>query len=266
MHDFIIAVILGIVEGLTEFLPVSSTGHMVLVGDMMHFTGNTASAFEVVIQLGAILAVFFAYKSTFLTMLKRENWFRKDGLSLVHIALGMIPACALAFLFRKFIKAYLFSTETVLFGLVVGGIFMIFAEKMRPVEKAHTVNDITYKQAFQIGCFQILSLWPGFSRSGSTMAGALLVGVNRKAGADFTFIMALPIMVLASGYEFLKVYKDLSANDLITFAIGFAVAFVVAYISILWFLKFLKRFTLIPFAIYRFGFAAIAAIYFFAIR
>lgn len=265
MSDFFIAIILGIVEGLTEFLPVSSTGHMVLVGEFFHFTGDTASAFEVVIQLGAILAVFFAYKEKFLTMLKPENWMRKNGLSLVHIFIGMIPACLIAFLARSFIKTYLFSAGTVIFGLIIGAIFMIIAELYRPRVTAKTVDDITYKQAFQIGLFQILSLWPGFSRSGSTMAGAILVGVNRKAGADFTFMMALPIMVLASGYEFLKVYKMLSFNDLITFAIGFVVAFVVAYISIIWFLKFLKRFTLVPFALYRIFFALISIVYFYII-
>lgn len=263
MHDYIVAIVLGVVEGLTEFIPVSSTGHMIIVGDMMGFTGPKASAFEVCIQLGAILAVFFAYKETFLTMLKRENWFRKDGLSLVHIAIGMLPALGIGFLFHKVIKTYLFSNATVIIGLIIGGMFMVYAEMKKPKPTAKTVHQITYKQAFQIGLFQIFSLWPGFSRSGSTIAGGLLSGVSRRAGADFTFIMALPIMVIACVYDFLKVYKDLNASDIVTFLIGFVVAFAVGYMAILWFLQFLKKFTLTPFALYRWGIALLAFLYFY---
>lgn len=262
MHEYIVAVILGIVEGLTEFIPVSSTGHMILVGDMLDFNGPIANAFEVVIQLGAILAVVIAYRERFAVMLRRENWFRRDGLSLVHIFIGMVPACGLAFFCSKLIKTYLFSYTTVIIGLIIGALFMIFAERVKPRIKARTVDDITYRQALQIGLFQCMSLWPGFSRSGSTIAGAMIVGVSRKAGADFTFMMAVPIMMLASAHDFLKVYQDLHLSDFVTFGIGFLVAFVVAYLSILWFLNLLKKFNLLPFAYYRIFIAIVAAIYF----
>lgn len=265
MHEYLIALILGIVEGLTEFIPVSSTGHMIIVGDVLNFTGTKASVFEVFIQLGAILAVFFAYRQKFMVMLKPRNWMRKDGLSLVHIAIGMFPAMAVGYLAHNFIKTYLFSTGTVIIGLIIGGIYMLVAEKLKPRLRTRHVDELTYKQAFQIGLFQILALWPGFSRSGSTIAGGLFLGVGRKAGADFSFIMAVPIMLIACLYDFLKVYNQLSSSDLAMFAIGFAVAFVVAYISILWFLKFLNRSSLAAFAVYRFFIALVSLVYFYII-
>lgn len=262
MYALFIAVILGIVEGLTEFIPVSSTGHMIIVGDMLGFSGPKASAFEVFIQLGAILAVFLVYRTRFTDMLKRKNWFRKDGLSLVHIAIGMVPAMGIGYITHKLIKTYLFSNGTVMIGLVIGGLFMLYAERKKPAYTAKTVDDVTYEQAFKIGLFQILSLWPGFSRSGSTIAGGLLSGVSRRAATDFTFIMALPIMIIACLYDFLKIYSVLSAADILVFAVGFIVAFVAGLLSILMFLKFVKRFTLVPFALYRFGIALLAFIYF----
>ena len=265
MYDYIVAIILGIVEGLTEFIPVSSTGHMVIVGHILNFVGPKASTFEVFIQLGAILAVFVVYKEKFLTMAKRENWFRKDGLSIIHIAIGMFPAMAVGFLAHSAIKKYLFGEGTVIIGLIIGALFMVFAESAKKRVSAKTVDDITYRQALQIGLFQVLSLWPGFSRSGSTIAGGMLVGVGRKAGADFTFMMALPIMAIACTYDFLKIYKDLSSSDLMMFAIGFVVAFVVAYGSIIWFLKFLGKYNLIAFALYRIAFALLSIIYFYII-
>ncbi len=265
MHENIIAFILGIVEGLTEFIPVSSTGHMVIVGDMLQFTGEKASVFEVFIQLGAILAVTIVYRTRIGNMLQRKNWFRKDGLSLVHIAIGMFPAMAVGFLAHSFIKTHLFSHQTVIIGLIVGALFMIYAEKRRPKYISQTVDDISYGQALKIGLFQVLALWPGFSRSGSTIAGGLLVGVNRKAGADFTFLMAVPIMLIACLYDFLKVFHDLERSDLVVFAIGFVTAFVVAYLSIIWFLRFLNRSTLVGFAVYRFFFALFATAYFYLI-
>lgn len=262
MYAIMIAVILGIVEGLTEFLPVSSTGHMIIVGDILGYTGAKASVFEVFIQLGAILAVFIVYRSRFINMLHKDNWFRKDGLNLIHIAIGMVPAMGIGYLTHKLIKTYLFSNLTVIVGLIIGGIFMMYAEKRKPRPTARTVDEITYKQAFQIGMFQVLALWPGFSRSGSTIAGGLLSGVGRKAAADFTFIMALPIMLIACLYDFIKVYSILSTADIVMFAVGFVVAFIVGLFSIFAFLKFVKKFTLVPFAFYRFGIAIIALVYF----
>ncbi|SUP42977.1 undecaprenyl-diphosphate phosphatase [Veillonella criceti] len=263
MDQNIIAFILGIVEGATEFLPVSSTGHMILVGDFLGFTGERASVFEVFIQLGAILSVFIYYREKFMTMLRRENWIRNDGLSLAHIFFGMLPAMGIGYLGHSFIKNNLFSPGTVIIGLIIGGLFMLFAEKYHRPITTHNVERLTMYQCLLIGLFQVLSLWPGFSRSGSTIAGGLILGVSRKAAADFSFIMAVPIMLIACIYDLLKIIDQLYWSDFIMFFIGFVTAFVFAYLSIVWFLKFLNKSSLAGFAYYRFAVAAVALIYFF---
>lgn len=263
MDQNLIAFILGIVEGATEFLPVSSTGHMILVGDFLGFTGERASVFEVFIQLGAILSVFFYYREKFMSMLRRENWIRNDRLSLAHIFFGMLPAMAIGFLGHSFIKNYLFSAGTVIIGLIIGGLFMLWAEKRHKPITVHEVDQLSMYQCLQIGLFQVLALWPGFSRSGSTIAGGLMLGVSRKAAADFSFIMAVPIMLIACIYDLLKIIDQLHWSDFVMFAIGFVTAFVFAYLSIVWFLKFLNKSSLAGFAYYRFIIAVIAFAYFF---
>lgn len=265
MSENLIAVLLGIVEGLTEFLPVSSTGHMIIVGHLIGFQGELAKIFEVVIQLGAILAVLVLYKKRFARFFTKEGWRLGHGLTGFHVAAGCVPTMAFALLVHKFIQQYLFSPATVAVGLVLGAILMIVAEhkiKGHEQELVQDVDHISLKQALYIGFFQFLSLWPGFSRSGSTMGGALLVGVNRKAGADFTFIMALPIMVAACLYELVKNLAALSGNDLVVLAIGFITAFIVGYLSIVWFMKFLQRSTLTSFGVYRI-FLAVVTVWFF---
>lgn len=264
MNQNLIAVIIGIVEGLTEFLPISSTGHMILVGSLLDFKGEVASVFEVFIQLGAILSVFILYREKFITMLSpRRINFNGGGLSLFHIAAGIVPVMGVGFLLHKAIKTYLFSSFTVIIGLVLGAVLMLVAEKFAGKATARTVDDITLKQAFFVGLFQILSLWPGFSRSGSTISGGLLLGMSRTAAAEFSFIIAVPLMLVACLYDLLKVAAKLSVADFQMFAIGFVVAFVVAYISIVWFLRFLNSKTLASFAYYRFIVAAFSYYYFF---
>jgi len=263
MNETIIAIIIGIVEGLTEFLPISSTGHMILVGSILGFEGEKASVFQVFIQLGAIMSVFLLYRDKFLRMLNPRKLNLYGGLSLYHVAAGIIPVMGLGYLLHKYIKTYLFSTFTVIIGLVAGAVLMLVAEKIahRPVTK--DVEHMTIRQAFFVGAFQILSLWPGFSRSGSTIAGGLLFGMSRKAAAEFSFIIAVPLMLAACLYDLLKIWNKLSMADLQMFAIGFVVAFVVAYISIVWFLRFLNSSTLASFAYYRFIVAGISFYYFF---
>lgn len=254
MSDMLSALILGIVEGLTEFLPVSSTGHMIIVGHMIGFDGNLAKIFDVVIQLGAILSVLVLYRGRFARFFTKEGWQLGKGLSAYHVLAGCIPTMAFALLVHSFIKKYLFSPFTVAIGLVLGALLMMAAERKIRGHEAELVQDVDHislKQALYIGFYQFLSLWPGFSRSGSTIGGALLVGVSRKAGADFTFIMALPIMVAACLYELLKNLSALSSGDFAILGLGFAVAFAVAYFSILWFIGFLNRSTLKSFAVYR---------------
>lgn len=264
MNDIFVSIILGIVEGITEFLPVSSTGHMILVGSMLGYEGEAASVFEVFIQLGAILSVLILYREKFTNMFKSPslNVYRR-GVTLTHVAVGILPVMAVGYLLHKSIKTYLFSSLTVVIGLIIGGLFMLAAEKFSKNPTTTDVDNISIKQAFFIGLFQILSLWPGFSRSGSTISGALLLGVGRKAAADFSFIIAVPLMFVACMYDLLKVINHLSINDLHMIAIGFVVAFVVAYISVLWFLRFLNQSTLAAFAYYRFIIAGLSYYYFF---
>ena len=276
MNDYMIAVILGIVEGFTEYLPVSSTGHMILVGDWLGFDGPRASVFEVFIQLGAILSVLIIYKEKFIRMLyqyrcwnlfRRENWFRTDtGLTLAHVAAGIVPVMGIGYLAHHAIKTYLFSAGTVIIGLIIGGLFMLAAEKAHMQVRCKDVEKMTIVQAFLVGAFQMLALWPGFSRSGSTIAGGLFLGMSRKAAADFFFIIAVPVMIVACFYDLLKSLSYLSSNDLIMIAIGFVTAFIVAYVSVLWFLKFLNKSTLASFAYYRFVVALVAFLHFFVLN
>ena len=276
MGDYMIAVILGIVEGVTEYLPISSTGHMILVGDWLGFTGPRASVFEVFIQLGAILSVLVIYKEKFIRMLRQyrcwdmlrpQNWRRNDtGLTLAHVGAGIVPVMIIGYFAHGVIKTYLFSVGTVIIGLVIGGVFMLLAERAKIRVLCDDVEKMTILQAFLVGAFQMFALWPGFSRSGSTIAGGLFLGLSRKAAADFSFIIAVPVMIIAFFYDLLKSWSVLDSGDLVMIAIGFVTAFIVAYISVLWFLKFLNKSTLTSFACYRFLVAVVSFVYFFILK
>ena len=265
MDQNLIAVIVGIVEGLTEFLPVSSTGHMIIVGNLIGFTGDLADLFDVFVQLGAILSIVFIYKERFLRFFTKEGWQVGRGLSAWHIAVGIVPAMLAGFFFYKYIKLYLFSPLTVAIGLILGALLLLYAEKTKGSINESLLQDIdklTLKQALHIGLFQILSLWPGFSRSGSTLAGGMLVGVSRDVAAQYTFLMAVPLMLVACVYDLLKNLKALANGGDIVLAIGFMVAFATAYGSVLWFLRFLKSSTLSAFAYYRIALAGLVLLYF----
>ena len=266
MDQNLLAVIVGIVEGLTEFLPVSSTGHMIIVGHMLGFEGPLADVFDVFVQLGAILSVIFIYKERFARFFTKDGWDVNKGLSVWHVAAGIVPVMAVAFFLYKYIKAYLFSPITVAIGLLLGGVLLMYAEhrtKGREAELVDDVDKISIKQAIWVGIYQFLSLWPGFSRSGSTIAGGLLVGLTRNAAANYTFLIAVPLMFVACIYDLLKNLGSLSAGDLQVLAIGFVVSFVVAYASVLWFLKFLHKYDLTSFAVYRILLAGFTYWYFY---
>ncbi|ELY2469936.1 undecaprenyl-diphosphate phosphatase [Cronobacter sakazakii] len=262
MHSLLVAAILGIVEGLTEFLPVSSTGHMIIVGHLLGFEGDTAKTFEVVIQLGSILAVVVMFWRRLFGLIgihfghPPHEGVGKGRLSLIHILLGMVPAVVLGLVFHDFIKS-LFNPINVMYALVVGGVLLIIAEVLKPKEpKAPGLDDMTYRQAFFIGCFQCLALWPGFSRSGATLSGGMLVGVSRYAASEFSFLLAVPMMMGATALDLYKSMGFLTMADLPMFAVGFVTAFVVALVAIKTFLHIIKRISFIPFAIYRFIVAA----------
>ncbi|AGK55672.1 undecaprenyl-diphosphate phosphatase [Bacillus sp. 1NLA3E] len=260
MMHYITAIILGMVEGLTEFLPVSSTGHLILSGEILNFKGDNAKTFEIFIQLGSILAVVVVFWKRFLNILGLIGD-HKNKLNILHIIFAMIPAVILGLLLHDAIKTYLFSSNTVVIGLVAGGILMIYAEKKKAPNLITSLDTLTYAQAFKIGLFQCLALWPGFSRSGSTISGGLLVGADRKVSADFSFIVAVPMMVAASGLDLLKSYDSLSMSDVPFFAVGFVTAFIMALLAIKIFLKVVAKVKLTPFAYYRFILAIVVYLF-----
>jgi len=270
MHSLLVAAILGVVEGLTEFLPVSSTGHMIIVGHLLGFEGETAKTFEVVIQLGSILAGVVMFWRRLFGLIgihfgrpPQHEGEGKGRLTLIHILLGMVPAVVLGLIFHHTIKS-LFNPINVMYALVVGGVLLIAAELLKPKEpKAPGLDDMTYRQAFMIGCFQCLALWPGFSRSGATISGGMLMGVSRYAASEFSFLLAVPMMMGATALDLYKSYHFLTAADFPMFAVGFVTAFLVALVAIKTFLQLIKRISFLPFAIYRVIVAAAVYVVFF---
>lgn len=253
------ALLLGFVEGMTEFAPVSSTGHMIIVDDLWlqtkDFLGQgSANTFKIVIQLGSILAVVVIMWKRILSLvgLYKMEGQQTTRFHIGHVLVGIIPAGVFGLLFEDFIDEHLFSIETVVIGLLVGAVFMIIADKFGPKNPMITsLDDISYGKALKIGLIQCLSLWPGFSRSGSTISGGVLLGLDHKTAADFTFIMAVPIMAGASGLSLIKNWDQIDMSHLGFYAVGFISAFVFALISIKFFLKLISRVKLMPFAIYR---------------
>ena len=261
MWEIFVAVILGLVEGLTEFAPVSSTGHMIIVDDLWLksnelFEPEVANAFKVVIQLGSILAVVVLFWGRFMDLLglrklKGTSAVNGPKLNLLQIFVGLLPAGVLGLLFEDYIDDHLFTMKTVIVGLFLGAFLMIAADKFRPKLTAETVDQITYKQAFGVGLIQCLSLWPGFSRSGSTISGGVLLGMSYRAASDFTFIMAVPIMAGASLLKIVKYWDSFTPEVLPFFIAGFISAFIFALFCIRFFLILINKVKLTPFAIYR---------------
>ncbi len=242
--DIFQSIILAIVEGFTEFLPISSTGHMIVVADWLGMAESEENkAFMVIIQLAAILAVVFNYKDKF-SLSKIDLW--------IKVLIAFLPLAIVGFIFKDLIKES-FTPNVVAYMFIIGGIIFIILEYFYK-EKEHHINDveeISYKQAAWIGFAQMFALIPGTSRAGSTIVGALLVGLTRKAAAEFSFLLAVPVMAATSGYDLLKHYNEFSQEGLVTLAIGFVVAFVVAYFTMMFFIKFLEKFTFVAFGVYR---------------
>lgn len=261
MWEIFVAVVLGLVEGLTEFAPVSSTGHMIIVDDLWLnskelFGSEVANAFKVVIQLGSILAVVVLFWGRFMDLLglrklKGRSAGNGQKLNLLQIIVGLLPAGVLGLLFEDYIDDHLFTMKTVIVGLFLGAFLMIAADKFRPKLTAETVDQITYKQALGVGLIQCLSLWPGFSRSGSTISGGVLLGMSYRAASDFTFIMAVPIMAGASLLKIVKYWDSFTPEVLPFFIAGFISAFIFALFCIRFFLILINKVKLTPFAIYR---------------
>ncbi len=251
-----IAVLLGIVEGLTEFIPVSSTGHLIIAGHLLGFTGEKASSFEVAIQLGAVLSVVVLYWRTFLGLIPTvSHTASKSNLEgwpgLWRIGAATLPALVVGYAGRHIIEDKLFTPEAVALALAVGGVAILFAERLVRGWSSKPLETVTLGQAFGVGLFQVLALWPGTSRAAATIIGGMVLGLDRKSAAEFSFLIAVPIMFAATGYEVVKMRELFALRDTIQFGIGFVVSFVVALLAVRGFLRFLERGKLTPFAWYR---------------
>lgn len=252
MHDILSALLLGIVEGLTEFLPVSSTGHLIIAGNLLGFTGPKAASFEVAIQLGAILAVVVLYRNRFWGLLRPKPYVRFAGMrGIVLLGITSLPASLLGLALHRQIKEYLFSPATVALALAVGAAAMLLAERRKHRPTRMGLDDMTPGLALGIGLFQCLALWPGFSRSAATIMGGMLLGARRSLAAEYSFIAAVPIMFAATGYDLLQNHALFTSADLPFFATGFAVSFLSAWVAVKVFMGLVSRVTLAPFAWYR---------------
>jgi len=266
MGILVIAVILGLVEGVTEFIPVSSTGHLIVAGHLLGYTGEKADTFEIFIQMGAILAVVLLEWRRFLGLLApapvRGGFSGRRGLGL--LALTTMPVLLVGFFLGHFIKAHLFRPGPVAVALFAGGIGILLAERYLPQPRTTDVDGITWRQALIIGLFQCLAvLWPGTSRSAATIIGGLLASLDRKTAATYSFLAAVPALAAAVGYDLLKSRHLLERADLLPFAVGFVVAFLSAWATIRLFVALLGRRTLRPFAWYR---IVVAPVIYFLVR
>jgi undecaprenyl-diphosphatase len=251
MPIWIVAVIMGVVEGATEFIPVSSTGHLILAGHILGFTGPAEKTFHIVIQLGAILAVCWIYRIRLIDAVKGFGREPAANRFAANLLLAFIPAAIAGFFLHGFIKDVLFSPWVVAVALVLGGIAILVIERNLPRMRVASVDDMSYRTALGIGLFQCLSLIPGVSRSGATIMGALLLGTGRIAATEFSFFLAIPVMFAATGYDLWKSRHELVVDDFTTIAIGFVTAFVSSIIIVKWLIGFVSRHDFSTFAWYR---------------
>lgn len=249
--DVIKAIFLGVVEGLTEFIPVSSTAHLLLASYLIDFKSVKNNIFEIVIQFGAILAICVIYRKKICDVLINFKQ-QSQQKFILNLILSFLPAAIIGLIFHSFIKAFLFSNLVIALALIFGGIIIIAVDrKPREDSKVKTVDEIKPLTAFYIGLFQCLAMIPGVSRSGATIIGGILVGLNRKTAAEFSFFLAIPTITAASFYDLYKNYSSISATDLDFIFIGLISSFISAILVIKWFINFVSRNNFVPFGIYR---------------
>ena len=255
------ALVLGVVEGLTEFLPVSSTGHLILAGDLLDFNGDKAKVFEIVIQTGAMLAIVWEYRAKFLRVasgLATEPLARRF---VANLLVAFIPAAVLGLAFGKLIKAYLFHAVPVALAFIVGGFIILWVERsLHPRALVERVDDMTWRDALKVGIAQAFALIPGTSRSGATIIGGMLFGLSRKAATEFSFFLAVPTLVAAGAYDFWKNRALFDAGDVGLFATGSIAAFISAFLCVRWLLRYIATHDFTPFAWYRIAFGAVVLI------
>jgi undecaprenyl-diphosphatase len=258
MEGWGVAVILGLVEGLTEFIPVSSTGHLIIASHLLGFVGEKAASFQVAIQFGAILAVLLLYWPRFADLLpvgnvasQCENSNLAGWAGIWRITAATVPALVVGYLTKDLIKTYLFTPWAVTVALAGGGVAILVVERFLRGRKSRPLETVTMFQALGVGLFQVLALWPGTSRSAATIVGGMLLGLDRKGAAEFSFLIAVPVMLAVECYELMKMGHLFSAQDATNFMIGFVVSFIVAVMAVKTFILFLSKWSLVPFAWYR---------------
>jgi undecaprenyl-diphosphatase len=253
----LIALILGIIEGLTEFLPISSTGHLIIVGDLLGYNDDASKVFKIVIQLGAILAVCWDYRERLTKVACGLASDRSAQRFVGMLLVGFLPAAVLGVMFHSKIKALLFNPLTVATALVIGGIVILYLEKRSYHPRIHAVDDMRWPDALKVGFAQALAMIPGTSRSGATIMGGLVFGLSRKAAAEFSFFLAIPTMFAATVYDLYKNRALLDMGDLPVFAVGFVASFIAAMWAVKTFIRFISNHTFIAFAWYRIVFGLI---------
>ena len=262
MLSLLQSVVLGLVEGLTEFLPISSTGHLIIAGDLLSYTGEQAKTFEIVIQLGAILAVCWHYRQRLLDVIASLASREQSRRFVVNLLIGVLPSACFGLLLHKLIKAHLFTPVVVALALIVGGFVILLVERRERPVRIEEVDDMNWLDALKLGVAQVFSLIPGTSRSGATIIGGLLTGLSRRAATEFSFFLAIPTMFLATGYDVYKSWHHLAGQDLAFFSIGFITAFFSALVAIKGLLRYVAQHDFRAFAWYRIVFGAIALLYF----
>ncbi len=256
-----IAIALGVVEGITEFVPVSSTGHLILVGKWLEFPAETAAAFEIFIQLGAVLAVVGFYRERLLALATAVATDPKARAFVGKLLLAFLPAAVVGLLLHRWIVRELFGPLPVAAGLAVGGLLLLVIDRPgRPAARTAEVDEVSWGQALLIGCAQVASLWPGFSRSGATIIGALVVGLARGAALEFSFFLAIPTLGAASAYALWEARHGLVASDIPIFAIGFVTSFVVSLAVIAVLLRYVRDHDLRLFGWYRLALAVVIVV------
>lgn len=253
-HDLFAAFILGIVEGLTEFLPVSSTGHLILAGDLLNFNDEKAKLFEIAIQTGAILAVVWEYRARVGMVLRGALHDAAAQKFILNLLIAFLPLAIIGLLFGKSIKAHLFNPLVVASTFIIGGFIILWAERRQHTITTSQIDDISPMTAVKLGLAQALALIPGTSRSGATIIGGLFFGLSRKAATEFSFFLAMPTLFLATTYQLVKERHLLQLDDLGMWAVGFGSAFVSAFLCVRWLLRFISSHDFTPFAWYRIAF------------
>ena len=244
----IYALILGVVEGITEFLPISSTGHLIVAADLIGATGERWNVFNIAIQTGAMLAVVWEYRARF---------FKVDVTLYRNLIVAFMPAAVLGLLFSRYIKGYLFHAVPVALAFIIGGFVILWVERKPRPARVETADAMTWVDALKVGIAQCFALIPGTSRSGATIIGGMLFGLSRKAATEFSFFLAVPTLVAAGAYDLWKNRALFSADDIGMFSVGFIAAFISAFVVIRWLIRYVATHDFKPFAWYRIVFGAV---------